>query len=210
MDQSSWPGNIGDSCAETSRYAHLKLLLGLPIDDVDLYAFISNSGFLRHPLAPAAGEIDGKNESWRETDFTSDQGLPLFLAARKSDQSLARLIISRIHQDSYKTGNGDLVNPGFYALLTDTEWLLHVSTDVQALLLRFPYRWSDSKNRFEENEESAADYLNWIHCAVYLSPCERKLIPKDLLKAKVRKYYQPEPNCQFLLDLYDQVIDQYF
>lgn len=215
MDQCFWPGNIGDSCAETARYVHLKSLLGLPAPEVDLNAFVTNTGFVRHPTAPTSAQLppnaDGTPAaSWRETDFSSDQGLPLFLAARKTDQRLANLIISRIFGDGYKTGNGDFVNPGFYSFLENLSWLTHVAVDVQALLLRFPYRWSDSKNKFEPMEESAADYLNWIHSAVYCNPIERKLIHADVLKAKVAEYYAPEPNCQFLLDLYNQVIDKYF
>lgn len=205
-----WPGNIGDSCAETSRYLHLCALLDITLPNADLNAFVTKDGFIRHPTAPAKGQLGPDSPSWRETDFSADQAVPFFLAARKTLSPHAQLMRMRIKANWYRTGNNNLVNPGFYALLAGKQWLLNISMFVQALLLRFPYRWSDSKNKFEESEDSSADYLNYLHTAVYVPKLLRKIISKDLLKSKIRDYYKDEVNKQFLIDLYDQVIDKYF
>jgi hypothetical protein len=212
MEHVSWPGNIGDSCAETARYKHLKQLLGQPNDDVDLMAFVTEKGFTRHPTAPAEGQLGPKedgspSDSWRETDMPTDQMLPLYLA---SDAGLKNLILMDTRAAGWRTGNGDLVSPQFFGLLNDYSLIVNVSTVGQAMAFKLPWRWSDAYNRFEEMENSSADYLNYIHVAVYAEKPLRNLVLKSTLKQKVRDYYKVEPNSQFLIDLYDQVIDKYF
>lgn len=201
FEQTGYPGNIGDSCAETSRLSHLRQLLGLSTNDLALSPFVSTTGFLRHPTAP---------EGWRENDFTSDQGLPLFVASRGTDPSIAELLQSRIKAAGYRTGNGDLVNPMFFGLLTDRMWLVNAATAVQAVLFKLPYRWNEAHKTIEKMEGSSADYLNWIHGAVYAKPWARKLVSKETLKAKIRNYYAVEPNSEELINLYDQVIERYW
>lgn len=206
MEHVSWPGNIGDSCAETSRYLHLLHVLNRQLIKLDLNQFVTNLGFVRHPTAPAK---DDNGDSWREDDFSSDQGLPLFLAAKCSNLGLANIIKDRIKENKYRTGNGDLIAPMFYSLMY-CNWLTSIFVLFQALLFKLPFRWSDSENKFEEMEESSADYLNWIHTAIYAPKWIRKLISKNILKQKVREYYLPEPNVKFLINLYDEVIDKYW
>ncbi len=199
MEQCPWPGNIGDSCAETSRYAHLKLLLGDDIDDVNLNCFVTTRGYIRHPTAP---------DAWRERDFSSDQALPLFLAFSLFDAKQAQKMKYRMEDYKWRTGNGNLVSPLLYALLNESQFLLKLFVVIQALLFAFPTRWSDSKNQFESSIDSSCDYINYIHCTVKV-PRHYQLVHLDFLKEKVRQYYHNEPNSEFLIELYDKVIDKF-
>lgn len=202
MEHCSFPGNIGDSCAETGRYKHLLDTVEEFGLEVDLNAFITEEGFVRHPTAP---EKDDHGDSWRETDFSSDQALPLFLGGKGS---ITRIVGERIKAAGYKTGNGDFVSPIFFALLTGRFWLVDLCIIGQLIAFALPWRWSDQYNRFEEMKESSADYLNFIHAAIYAHPWIKKLLPKNKLKQKIRDYYQVEPNSEFLIALYDRVIDE--
>lgn len=207
MEHVSYPGNIGDSCAETGRYKHLKQLLGLSSNEVNLTPFITSEGFIRHPTAPSS---DGTGQSWRESHFSGDQALPLFVAAKRDNDPIANILKVRLKANWYRTGDGNLIHPGLYALLTGNRTLLTIAVVVQALIFKIPFRWSDAYKKFEDNSDSSADHLNYIHSAVYVPKLFRKLVPKQVLKDKIRNYYQVEPNVQFLIDLYDQVIDKYF
>lgn len=202
LEQTGWPGNIGDGCAETSRLEHLQAWLEQKQLELDLTRFQTATGFTRHPTAP---------EGWRETDFSSDQALPLYLAAKKTGLTqLADDLKKNIVDAGYKTGNGTFIHPGFYAILKDNKFLLNGAVLAQVLIFKFPYRWSDSKNWFEKADDNSGDYLNWIHSALYCKEWIRKLVPKEVLKEKVREYYKPEPNNTLVIDLYDKVLDKYW
>ncbi len=217
MQENGYPGNIGDSCAETGRVVHLKALLKDGTVQYDLYAFIIPEGFTRHPTAPEKGALEPKadgspSDSWRNPSMTTDQMLPLYVAG---DAGLKNLIKLRIEADGWRTGNGDLVSPVFYAILKEWYWLVDLSTIAQALAFKLPYRWNEARwkrgeNPFESNTESSGDYLNYIHAAIYANKYARKFVSKETLKAKVRHYYRNEPNHDELIALYDQVIDNFF
>jgi len=207
-EQNSYPGSIGDSCCDTSEYAHLKAMLDESSDEVDLHAFVTPKGFLRHPTAP---EKDENGDSWREDDFTTDQGLPLFLASvAKRDFALPISIYMRIKEAGWRTGNGDLVSLSFFAALSAKQWLINLCTVGQVLLFQLPWRWSDSKRQIESSTTSSSDYLSWFHLALHAHPLCRRLISKKTLKAKVQVYYAPEPNNEMIVLLYDRVIDKYW
>jgi len=201
MEHSSFEGNRGDSCAETARYAHLKMLLGDYKSDVNLNIFVTPLGYIRHPEVP---------DSWKEKDFSEDQGKPLYLAFKKMQSPQMDEMKKRINNADNRMGNGDLITPGFYGILHDYNWLNTTSVFVQSLIFKFPYRWSDSKKWFEKSEGSSADYLNHIHTAVYAPKIIRKMVSKDRLKERIRHYYSNEPNSQFIIDLYDQVIERFW
>jgi hypothetical protein len=189
LDQCGFPGNIGDSCAETCRLINLQRYIGEnPVTQyANLFNFITPNGFLRHPDAP---------EGWRENDFSSDQALPFLLAARSFSLSyLVNTIEKRIKEDHWKTGNGDFVSPLFYASLKDSDLLKNITLLGQAALFKMPWRWSDEHNKFEENSESSADYLNWINVAIHQPQWVRNLISKEKLFDKVTKYYASEPQA---------------
>lgn len=203
----TYPGNIGDSCANTSRYKHAKTRLNEPVNDVDLWAFATPAGAVRHPNAP---EKDDKGESWRETDFSCDQAEPWLLAAMASDPYLASLIKDYIIHNGYRTGNGDLVSPGMFAIVKGWKWLLNLSLVGQVIIFKIPVRWNDGQKKFEDSRDDSADYLNFIHCAIESDAWVRRLIKKSVLKQKIRDYFKDEPNNQWLIDLYDRLIDKYW
>lgn len=189
-------GNLGDACAENARIVHLQIRLIRPTD-IPLQLFRTALGYVRHPDSP-----------WRENDMSSDQLLPLYLCYKQLYQSLGYEMFDRIERAKWHTGNGDIVSPGFYAFLKDWQWLVDANVLAQALILNLPYRWSDSKKWFEKT--GSADFLNWIHAAFYAPHLVREFISKKTLKEKVASYYAPEPNSQFLIDLYNTAIDWYF
>jgi len=221
MEHSSWEGNRGDSCAETSRYAHLKMLLGDYKQNYNLGQFIELNGFLRHP--ELENFIDDKGESWGITDFSSDQMLPLYLALRKSSNyTCTGFIEKRLEDNWYRTGNGDLITPGLFAELKDSQVLRTTLLLGQQLIFKLPARWNDEKQGFEANDISLCDYLNYIHLAVCAPKWLRDLGPsKDKLFYSVFKYYEDEWDLEFLkggnnqlaheiVDLYKQVLEKYW
>lgn len=195
------PGRYGDSCAESSRYQHLKFLLG----DYKLYInfnqFITPLGVIRSPNVP---------EEWKEKDTSEDQVKPLLLALRKGTLPEALIVEKQIKNAGYRTGNGDLITPGFYGIIKEWSWLNNISVCVQSIIFKIPLRWSDSKKWFERSEASSADYLNHIHVAVYSPKWIRKMVSKETLKQKVRDYYKVEPNSEWVIQTYDQVIERYW
>lgn len=203
-EQGDYPSNLGDSCAETCRALHMRhwLKAYTIIPFLSYYKFITESGYVRHPNAP---------HDWREDDFTSDQALPLFVFLKAShSEDLKLQMISRIRENNWKTGNGDLVTPIFFSLLIESKWLLNFCLIIQTLLFKLPFRWSDSKKKFESMENMSGDYLNFIHASAYASPIVRKLISQTKLKDRVRHYYKDEPNCAWLIALYDEFIEKFW
>ncbi len=192
LEQCEYPGNIGDSCAETSRFA----IIGNS-GQISLVQFITEMGFIRHPDAP---------EDWRERDFSGDQAEPLALA----NSVIRETIRDRTKANSWRTGNGELITPRLYAILTGKRWLLAICILAQGLLFKLPWRWSDSRNKFEITADSSADYLNYIVAAIQAPRWSRCLTSAALLKQKVRDYYKPEPNSQWVIDAYDAVISKEF
>lgn len=219
-----WPGSIGDSCAESARYEHLKMLLGDYVHTCNLERFVTPLGYLRHPTAPETGaELPNGEvlkESWRESDMSTDQALPLYLAWRRgTNYTRTSQMERRIKSNGYRTGNGDYISPGFYAELKDSQILRSLFLLIQILFFKLPYRWNDEKRTLELTTGSVADYLNYIHCAVYAPKWVRRIGPsKNVLYKAVTTYYQPElalPETQpclvcKIIDLYDQVIETYF
>lgn len=199
LEQCSWPGSIGDSCAETARYAHLLMLNGEYRLPVLLNRFITHTGYIRHPTAP---------DGWRESDFSSDQALPLYLALKRN-AAIPELLQaeSRLR---WRTGNGQLVSPALFFAIRRLDVMFSLVTLAQVALFKLPWRWSDERHWFERSEGSSADYLNWLHCAVYCPRWIRRLISADLLKQKIADYYKPEPNSAFLLSLYNKIIEKYW
>jgi hypothetical protein len=196
MEHSSPEGNLGDSCAETGRLEHMLMVLGEP-SQCSMFPFLTDKGYVRHP-----------NAIWREDDFSSDQALPFYLVTK--NRPLGIQMHQRIQAAGWKTGNGTFVSPGFYALLKDSQFLINQTLAAQALIFKFPWRWSDSKKWFEKSEGSSADYLNWIHAAAYAYPWVRNMIPKQRLKDKVIDYYDSEPYSIWVVELYERFIDLHF
>lgn len=203
MEHSSPEGNLGDSCAESSRLDHMNYLLGKS-PQCNLTKFVTITGYVRHPLVP---------ESWKEKDFSSDQALPLLLCFKMKNHwngLYADQMRSRIMANYWRTGNNNFVSPGLFAELIGCKWLRAFFLLVQMLLFKFPYRWSDSKKWFESTDGSSGDYLNFIHLGVHAPKWVRRLVSKSMLKQKVSDYYAPEPKSDWLIKIYDEFIEKYF
>ncbi len=203
MEHSSFEGNRGDAAAETSRYAHCEMLNGnyTVLSKVNLKVFLTLLGGIRHPQVP---------EDWKEKDFSEDQGKPLYLALKRAGMPEADKLKKFIKDAGWRMGNGDLITPGFYAILNDWQWLSDVSVLVQSLIFKLPYRWSDSKKWFERTEGSSSDYLNHFHSAVYSPLWIRRLTSKEVMKQKFRDYLKDEPNSQWVIDSYEQALERHW
>jgi len=203
-DLSGMPSAAGDSAAETGRWLHLKILLDEPRDISVINNFRTIGGYVRHPspLLPY---------DWRESDFSSDQWLPLFLAARAAPFYQFWIeMVTRLREAGWRTGNGNLCSPILYALVNENQWLINMCVAAQALLFKLPWRWSDSAKRFESTQNSTGDYLNWLHAAIHADPWARKLVNPTKLVTKIESYYATEIGTGELLDLYRRLIKKVY
>lgn len=216
-----FPGSIGDSCAETSRYRALDFFVNAPDNRDCLNIFFTDKGIIRHPLAPVKGEA-GAKKSWREEDTPSDQVLPLavawdlgLLGEEPTDPRIFNL----------RTGNGDIVSPKLFAvqkrLQRKHSWFYDTAVLGQAYIFKLPYRWNDERasrfeNPIEETKDSSCDYLNWLMCIVHavgtntITWSIKKSIEatdgKEVFK-KILSYYADETNC-IVLPLYQRAIER--
>jgi len=203
LEQSAFPGSIGDSCAETSRY----LLVSNPTFGqlAVIWKFETPEGYVRHPESP-----------WREDDFSGDQALPLYLVFDWYGLGEEReRFENRLRDNGWKTGNGDYISPLFMSAIRRAHgrqnWLTDLPILFHALGARyFPYRWSDSKKTIERNDDHTADWLNYYHVLLqakrrgptWVSRLAAKITPHSMIMEKIKSYYAIEPNHQFLIDAY--------
>lgn len=229
MEHEGPPNCYGDSCAETSRFWHLLYIREKVINNgimihpsiqpiqqdirTSLNNFITDKGYIRHPLVP---------EDWKETDFTSDQGMPLYLAFDKwnlVDEQTQ--MYNRLKENKWRTGNGDIIAPPFIAILLRPKYkyLADLIIFFQAFIMKFfPYRWNDGKKCIESTENSSGDYLNFVHAVfnsiyygdTFISKWTRKLFTKEFINGKLEHYYKPETNVRWLLDIYKEVVNKVF
>lgn len=193
--EGSWPASVGDSCAETAR----AFVLGESrLAREDLVAFIGpHGGYVRHPsLAALPG--------WDAADFSSDQALPLILGF---DHKMPALY--------WRTAPGKLVSPGVWAAARNLWLLLAFVTFLQALLFKVPWRYSDDERlkwyqRIIRTEGQFADYLNFLVTLKFLRDKGYKrsvkailaLVDLDVALNAVKGYYKPEPNSEWIVELY--------
>lgn len=196
IEKDGEPGDLGDACAETCRYLVLaEYADSFPFGRPTTLPFITSHGGLRHPDVP---------ESWRESDFTSDQALPLRMA---NDNVGRRFALT--------TAPGKLSSPGLFFLSLGMLRCLNLVNGIQGLLFKAPVRWNDGNpgDLFEANDDSSADYLNWIVTACYLADNGIKPIlnaDKEHVRAKVHSYYSNQMNVEKTLALYDLAIDKVY
>lgn len=201
------PGRTADSAAETGRYITLKAVIGDTVI-INLKPLVTDKEILRHP-----------NCIWH--DAPSDTVAPLLAAASIIDPETEQKILVLIKDN--KTPNGNVISPGLWAERRRIEgkkllWASDLVILGQALLFKLPYRWSDSKKTFEKTSGSSADYLNYINYIALAKVKDKKLnlVLKLALKLtgkanileKIQSYYKPEPNSQWILDLYKKVIEE--
>lgn len=209
MEHTSFPGSIGDSCAETFRHLTLERFLNpifdFPIETV--YQKIkTEKGYLRHPTSP-----------WKEDDFSGDQATPLFIAL----ELFARFDLSKEVKTRFKWkyGNGDLIQPTFKAAVERKSLFWDFFIYGQAMSMKhLPYRWDDGTKSIEKSKDSSCDFINFIHLILhaeflghtYFSRKAKEVFSADFVMKKVVQYYAPEPNCDFLLDLYEKSVYKVF
>ena len=182
------PGNLGDSLAETARYAILN-----GVNSVLLGLFWTSIGFLRHP-----------NSIWREQDTSADQVLPLVLARTMLSVHLGpRILIP---------GTKTIMSAGLWAAWHHHYRLLNVVNIVQGWLFNLSWRIADG-GKIERSEGKVQDWLNYICVYVWLRDHGRWATlnqSRDRCMKAVRKYYLEgddwEPNAQWIVDMYDQAL----
>lgn len=214
LEQSAFPGNTGDSCAETSRLVTLQILLG---DDIhsELHLFIVSGGIIRYPDSP-----------WGITDTSSDQVSPLIVATALTDLSLTKTITNILEENHLRTGNGDIVTPGLLANLERAEnhrflWFMDLTNLLQALIFKLPLTWNPSatinpKTWLISSKTQSSGYLNWINNLAFAkikgdtwpNKLAKKLIKKEKALEMVRNYYAPEQNSAWLLTLYSSALEK--
>ena len=203
-DPEGSPGRIGDSCANTSRWMHLQLKVNkLCKNPQRLDHFLTPVGFIRHPMSP-----------WRENDFPTDQGLPLYIAFDVTgNYASCRHMKEHIKKNNHTMDGHNIISPIMWALINEKFGWLKFFLRAQAWIFKLPWRWNDEKKWFERSSDSTCDYLNWFHAALYV-PEALRYVPKDTLRAKIQAYFlpkeKPEPNGWWLVELYHQAIDQFY
>jgi hypothetical protein len=207
MDQEGFPGNIGDSCAETSRYVTLQYLLGNP-PKIDLSPFDTSLGVIDYPSSP-----------WGPNTTSDDQVSPLIAATSLTNSQLCKTITLQVEDAGYKTGNGQFIHPSSFAQLERSQGsivqgLWDWTIVFQALLFKVPVYWNDGTKSFQTTANDEADYLNFVNFLAFAKQkrwtlacwLATKLTSSSVVMAKVSGYYQKEPNVQWLLDIYQQSI----
>lgn len=192
------PGNIGDSCFETSAYGLSILGIGVNMS-LAVNSFVTPAGTVRH-----------KDSPWREDDMSTDNELPLYMLLREVKNPNAEFIKAKVIERGYKTGNEKFVSPGYLAELLNSQFLRCLFLVGQVLIFWFPFRWSDSKKWFELSWPHCDGYLQWALTARFAPYIFRKLIRKKTLIEKIKQYYLPEPNSAWLVDAHLDHIDRFF
>lgn len=205
MEHCAFPGNVGDSCAETCRYISLVAFVFNSFEQQAfskaIEMFLSPVGVLRHPKSP-----------WREDDTSSDQVLPLVVAADFCGFDLPGFVFKT------KTGNGDYVSPMLFAVQKRFKrkqyWFFDLSILAQCYVFKIPFRWNDEKKSFEGSKGSSCDYLNLIISLIHSVKTKTETWPikkaiksldKDVVFQKVKDYYSNEPNA-FVVSWYEKAI----
>jgi len=190
-EECAWPGNVGDSCANTARSEVLNPQ-GQP-----MCHFVTGKGFVRYANLPA---------DWMEDDFSDDQCLPLYMAATTPIKIAIRTRLP------YKAGNGGLHSPLTYAIIWDHFSIANLCLKAQWFFMtKVPWRWSDDARlkwyqRIVRTEGSVADYLNWFVTCVYLKRLGKLSLKPDLDKVSraVYTYFQNEPNNKQVLEDFER------
>lgn len=212
MEHTGWPGSIGDSFAETFRHLNLEKFLEpsftFPIES--LYQKVkTEKGYLRHPTSP-----------WKENDFSGDQATPGLIAL----EMFGCFTLAKEMKDlfSLRYGNGDLIQPTFKAAkqrVLGPSFFWDFFIYGQAISMRFlPYRWDDGTKSIEKSKDSSCDFINFIHLILHAerfghtfwTKKAKKVFTADQIMKKVVDYYAPEPNCTFLITLYDKAVRKVF
>lgn len=195
IEEGGLPGDLGDSCAESGRYTVMSCLANyFPYGRrLNMPVFITPKGFIRHPDTP---------EDWKENDFTSDQGINLLMALHTDWPFQFADVAPKM---KWSTAPTKISSPAVMATSRHMLRTLNIINALQGLIFRIPYRWSDSKKKFESTADSSADYLNWIVTAAYLklngvNPILN--VKQSIVEERIRHYHRNQRNVTEMLALY--------
>jgi hypothetical protein len=184
------PGNYGDSCAETAR---IKILGGFG----NLNSFVKVGGFIRHKRV---------EDLWGMTDFSGDQFVPFFMAMKLIEPESS--VINVVGNETKIPGTETRLTPAAWFLIRGHYRCLDWANRAQGVLLALPYRIADG-GKIEKSDGQVQDYLNMICIAVFLKKMGKKAtLPRPFIEcyAAVIKYYETEPNSQWIVDLYHKAL----
>ena len=213
MQQDTFPGSVGDSCAETGRMMLLCYILNILHKPVNLQLLVTPQGVVRYPSPPSP---------WGPSDTSADQVAPLLAICSLQEPELAQQILDQITNNGFRTGNGEVANPCLLAQMVRAEghsWrqqIYDISILIQALLLKLPFAWNPNATLnpltwFVSSANQSANYLNFINFLGFARAKKNftlscwlasKIISSDKALAEVQAYYKPEPNSQWILDMY--------
>ncbi len=226
MEKDGLPGDIGDSCAETFRYFHLRALLEPAAkEDNNIRKSVllamtnvrTNIGYLRHPLAP---EKDDKGANWREPGFSHDQFKAMYMALRAFGfTGFTGEAERRIKSNWYRTGDNNLIHPSYFTYSKRAHGRQNNMSDfpliAQAyLLLKVKKRWNDEKKELEETKDSSCDWLNFFQMLIqaemlghtkYSQKAKEMVTPIQVIE-KISSYYASQPNSEWIVSCYDQAV----
>lgn len=184
MERDGYPGDLGDSCAETCRYNLLEDF-GFTIN---LYRFYSTKGFLRHPDVPP---------SWREDDFSADQALPLMLCGVRD----TRLQFKSFACFAVQTESYQLLR--FFTFIQALIFLIPLRwNDGKKRFESGADSSADYLNFF-----MCMLYLSRLGFALNVV---KRLIPKARMEGKIASYYIGQPNSSWYTDLYFKQIKEVY
>jgi hypothetical protein len=204
LEQEGFPGNIGDSCAETSRYVTLKTVFG-QAPKINLRGFMTPQGLIRYPTGP-----------WGPSDTSDDQLCPFIGASAIVDPDLCTVTIRDTQDNWGRAGNNQFIHPTSFGQIARAKksWAIHLLDFFilcQALIFLIPIRWDDGQKKFVSSSDSYSDYLNFANYIAFAYTQKSltwwcrlamKIIPQERVMENVVNYYKPEPNVQWLLDVY--------
>lgn len=200
--ETEYPGNVGDSMAETSRKAILDIV-NFEEGIFPQNSFETKNGFVRHMDSP-----------WREDDMSSDQMLPYILTRRLLNRTISEKWLKI-------PGTTKTVSPGVYFAVRENWYGLSIVNMLQGFLFKIPYRWSDDDRlkgklwKLEKSSGSSADYLNYVAVLCFLKRMNvwfYNPVSKQKMLEKITDYYQngsdPEKNSQWIIDSYRRAIEK--
>lgn len=202
--------NLGDSCADTCRYAILTgELKTVPFQSFAV-AHRGLRGFVRHPLLL---DLPGR-EDWGVKGFTNDQLVPLLMCEALHGSWFGALL--RISPPLFIPGTTKIIQPAVYTILFRQWWLLDLMNHIQGWLIALPFRWSDDKSEgtgFRSSKGKVQDYLTMICTTIFLCRLGRKAKlprPVDECLEAVRLYRQGakdyEPNAEWEIKVYEDAL----
>lgn len=207
MQSVGWPGDIGDSCAETGRYIVLR---GSADPQINLMAFVTDIGFIRHPTSP-----------WKEDTFTTDQALYLLMAADLTDRPLRDIVVSKLRRMGWQTAPGKPAHPNLYFLAHRWYQLCGLTEIAQMMFNLIPFRWHDGNDgteswgafrrrfwRFKSAEGSTVSFMTTLLGCIFLKRVgvrwPLRILNKEKYLAKTRAYYANQPNSEWFVAMFER------